>query len=489
MKKLLSCVIVLGAVLAILAPGSLSAQAPVDARVLVWEKIEGSDDGRLQLMSTAGEVEVLVDFGGGVFDRVAKRCGQDYWAEEGQGAAIFTGAADSGELAIYPLAGGAPVSLGTVSRMACAGPETFQFAPNGQRVAFIDFEYDALEREFPTGDLLIYEAATGTLQGSFDWTTGFKLYDEGALMLRLFPDGKGNATEADFDWWDGAARQTLVTLEPIYPPDTEDVDCSLTSGSVARIGSMAYALVGQKCETGTSNWRVISVPIDGGDVTEIALGEPVGGFFSGSFTTQLIPARDGSGFLIAVPSGLTRNTTSLMWVTPDGTITPLLEGYHVLTDRVGDRLSEGRHMQVSRDGSVLAFVTVTPNQEQTLWLLDLSTTGSQPVMIEEEGGGQRIFQYLWSANNRLYYAAGSIESSSLHVATLGAEPQRMERGRFYRLAVSYTGDKIGAAEWYDNPDSIGDDLFKLTILTPNGINFTLQEGGENYTEFIPLALQ
>ena len=119
----------------------------------------------------------------------------------------------------------------------------------------------------------------------------------------------------------------------------------------------------------------------------------------------------------------------------------------------------------------------------------LSNASHPSVMVEEEGGGQRIFQYLWSANNRLYYAAGSVESSALHVATLGGAPQRVERGRFFRLAVSYNGDKVAAAEWYANPNSIGDDLFKLTVLTTNGVVFTLKEGGEEYNRMIPLALQ
>lgn len=488
MKKFLSCTIVIAALIAALAPGSLSAQAPIDAQLLVWYVNEGVDDGRLEMMSAAGDVQTLVDFGGGVFDRVAKRCGQDYWKPGGEAAAIFTGP-ETGELAIYSLAGEAPVALGTTSRMACAGPETFQFSPNGERAAYINFAHDVLNREYPSGDLVIADTASGETLGTFDWATGFKLYDDGVLMLRLFPDGKGYGAEGDLEWWDGTARRTLVTLEPVYPPDAEDLDCGLTSGSVARIGDTAYALVGQKCETGAASWYVYSVPMDGGEVTTVIQGQPAGSFFSGSFTTQLIPARDGSGFLIAVPSGLTRNTVALAWVAMDGASSVILEGQHVLADRFTERLSEGRHMQVTQDGSALAFVTTTPNQEQTLWMLDLSTINTQPVPVEEAGEGERIFQYLWSSENELFFAHGSVASSSLSMATLDGGAQRLERGRFFRIATSYTGDKLAAAEWYANPDSIGDDLFKLTVLTPDGVSFTLKEGGENYDEYIPLAIR
>jgi len=218
-------------------------------------------------------------------------------------------------------------------------------------------------------------------------------------------------------------------------------------------------------------------------------GVPAGSFFSGSFTTQIIPAQDGSGFLIAVPSGLTRNTVVLAWVALDGTSSVVLEGQHMLADRYGERLTEGRHMLVAYDGSALAFVTTTPNQDQSLWMLDLSTINTAPVLVEEAGSGERIFQYLWSSENELFFASGNIESSSLQMATLANGSQRVERGRFFRIAISYTGDKIAAAEWYDNPESIGDDLFKLTMMTPDGISFIMKEGGEGYDEYIPLAIK
>ncbi len=487
MKKRVLSLLVASVLVVPLVSGAL-AQAPVAARIVVWEFIEGTDDGQLEALTSDGSQEVLVDFRPGVYDNVAKQCSQDVWAADGQGIALFTGAA-MGNISIYPLAGGDPVALGSANRMACAGPATFQFSPSRQRVGYINYAPDAVSREFPAGDLLFFDAATGTQTATFDWATAFTLYDDGALMLRLFPDGKGNATEADLDWWDGTGRRTLVTLEPVYPPDIPDVECGITSGAVARVGDTAYVYTGQKCETGTRHWRVVTVPMAGGAATEISLGEPVGGYFSDSFTTQLIPALDGSGFVMTVPSGLTRNTVSQYWIETDGTMTPLLEGSHVLTDRVGERLTEGRHMMVSPDGSTLAFVTVTANSEQSLWMLDLTSAGSQPLQLIEEGVNQRIFQYLWSGNNRLFYAAGSIESGALYMVAPGGTAQRLERGRFFRIAPSYDSEKIAAAEWFANPNSLGDDLFKLTVLTTGGVSYTFKEGGAEHNEMVPLAIQ
>jgi len=487
MRKLAACLLFASILVVPFVTGAL-AQAPVDARVLAWEYVEGADDGQLEVLTSDGNQEVLVDFQPGVFVKVGKHCSQDIWAAEGQGVALFTGAA-MGQIAIYPMVGGDPVALGDANRMACAGPATFQFSPNAQRVGFIDYDYDALSREFPAGDLKLFEAATGTQLATFDWATAFALYDDGALMLRLFPDGKGNATEADLDWWDGTGRRTLVTLEPLYPPDLEDVECGITSGAVVRVRDTAYVYLGQKCETGANNWRVVSVPMGGGAVTEISVGEPAGGYFSGSFTTQLIPAKDNSGFVMTIPSGLTRNTVSLYWLAMDGTMTPMLEGNHVLVDRVGERLTEGRHTLVSPDGNSLAFVTTTANNEQTLWMLDLTTAGNQPVQLLEQGINQRVFQFLWSGNSRLYFAAGSIEIGALYVAGPGETAQRLERGRFFRIAPSYNGEKIAAAEWFENPNSLNDDLFKLTILTTNGMSYTLKEGGVEYNQMVPLAIQ
>jgi hypothetical protein len=486
MKKLVAIGILL-LVMAILLGNVALAQPPFEARVLVWE-FTPDDDGQLEVLTSSGAEEVLVDFPAGLFGNWAKPCGHDYWVAGGQAVALFTGAAE-GDIRIYPLAGGAPIDLGYAFRMACAGPMTFQVSPNSQRAGYINYVSSIAGEEFPYGDLRLFDANTGTQLVSFDWTAAFALYDDGALMLRFFPDGKGNATEADLDWWDGSGRRTLVTLNPVYPPDKEGVECSLKDASLVRGGDTAYVLVGQSCRGGASNWRLVSVPMAGGAATEIAFGEPGGGFFSEHFSLNLIPTKDNTGFLVTVPSGLMRNTVRLMWVTLDGSITPIIENSHILVDRYNEPLSEARHFIQSLDGSTIAFVSVTGNNEQSLWLLDLSTPGANPVMIQEQGTNERIFQFVWSASNRLYYAAGSIESNSLAVVTPGGSPQRIERGRFFRVVTSYTGDKVAAAEWYANPDSAGDDLFQLKVFDTNGNSFVLKQGGTSHNEMIPLAIQ
>ncbi len=456
--------------------------------MIAWE-FTPNDDGQVEMLSTSGESEVLVDFPPGQFANEAKVCGQDAWTKDESGVAIYTGAAE-GTLAIFPLGGGTPLTLGKAHRMACAGPATFQFSPSRDWIGYISYRAESLDRDFPYGDLILLKAAEGAAVATFDWTTAFALYDDGALMLRFYPDGKGNATEADLDWWrTGGQQRNLTTLEPVYPPDKPDAECGFTSGAVAQVDKNAYVLVGQKCETGAANWRLLSIPLDGGAATEIASGVPGGGFFSGYFTTQLIPTADKSGFLVAVPSGLTRNTVQLGWVTFSGTVTPVLEGHHIIADRFGEKLSEGRHMLIAPDGKTLAFVTSTANQEQTLWLLDLSTVGGTPVAVEEMGVNQRIFHYVWGANNTLYFAAGSVESSSLKSVKPGEAAQRIARGRFFRLAVSYNGDKIAAAEWYANPESVGDDLFKLTLFDSKGNTGTLKQGDKTHNQIIPLAIK
>jgi hypothetical protein len=170
---------------------------------------------------------------------------------------------------------------------------------------------------------------------------------------------------------------------------------------------------------------------------------------------------------------LTRNTINFYWVTADGAVTPILEGQHVLAERFGERLSEGRLLMLSRDHNTLAFVTTTANQEQTLWLLNLSTPGGEPLKVKDMGSGQRVFQHVWSSNNRLFFVASSIESSALYVVTPGTDAQRLERGRFFRLAVSYDGAKVATAEWFANPNSIGDDLYRLDLFDVHATMMTV----------------
>ncbi len=75
------------------------------------------------------------------------------------------------------------------------------------------------------------------------------------------------------------------------------------------------------------------------------------------------------------------------------------------------------------------------------------------------------------------------------MVTPGGAPQRLERGRFFRIAPSYDGEKVAASEWFENPNSLGDDLFKITVLTTNGVVYPFKEGGEQHNQIIPLAIQ
>jgi len=484
MKKFLGLLLIL----CVLAGGQLAAaQTAIDARVFILEP-DPNNDGKVYVRDSTGTEENLAVFPAGIYDNWAKPCGQTPWPTGGQSVALYTGAA-SGDIKLYPFAaGGAPVSLGNSHRMACSG-NGFQFSPDGSRAAYINYARDSLDRAFAYGTLNIYSTADGTQLATFDWTVSFQVYADGILMLRYYPDGKGNASEADVDWWDGSSRKTLVTLEPLYPPDKEDVECGLTSGSGARIGDTVYMMISQHCETGETMWRFVSVPMAGGALTEITSGTPKGGYFSGSFANVMIPSKDNTGFLIGVPSGLTRNSVGLAWITLAGVTSPVLEGSHILVDRYGERLSEGRHMIVSPNGSSLAFVSVNNNGEQTLYQLDLATLGNQPVLLQEEGANERIFQYTWSGDNKLFYATGDIESSSLLYVTPGTDPVRISRGRFFQIAVNYAGDKIAAAEWFANPERVGDDLFKLSVLDLSGNAVTFKEGGQEHNEIRPLAIQ
>ena len=124
MKRLaMAALLIAGLALIVVIGGSLpeAAQAQDEAvtRVLVWEWTP-NDDGVFEMLSTDGNAQVIVDFPNGVFDRRAQRCGQHFWAADGSGAVIFTGAKD-GDITLYRPDGNNTL-LGHASRMACAGP-------------------------------------------------------------------------------------------------------------------------------------------------------------------------------------------------------------------------------------------------------------------------------------------------------------------------------------------------------------------------------
>lgn len=469
------------------APSAPDAQSNADAQpaakgpvVLAWHS--STNGGRLlALQENALPLERFTAPAGST--RV-QPCSHRYRLP---GGVLLYAGGESGDLVYYPLDGSESVTIGQTARLTCAGPDTLQIFPDSNQLAYLRMERSAVRGNFLSGMLIVYDLAQRTEQPPLDSTEAFGISGDTMLVLRFYPDGKGNATEVDLDRWTESGPQTITTLTPVPPENKPDTECAFISGAVALQKDNAYVLLGQSCEQVGSRWRLIRVALDGGSQTEIASGEPGGSFYPDNFSLQLFMSLDGAGALVAAPSGLERHIVRLDWVNlGDGTITPVAE--FAVADRLGLVEVEGRHLLRSPDGRWLAFEPVNRSQDSGLRLLDLATPGGSGQILVEPAPKEGILDYRWTADGRLYYIAGSAESNSLWLVTPGAEPARVTRGRFIALVPDTAGERLAVAEWIPDPNNADKSLAQLALLDAAGNRVPLWQATATDEMIVPLAL-
>ncbi|MBN1200608.1 MAG: hypothetical protein JXJ20_02010 [Anaerolineae bacterium] len=454
-------------------------------RVLGW-LLSGGTGRRLMLFQEGTRPNSLFVYTQAESGSRLQRCGHFYRMPDQSGVIVFIGR-ERGDLVYVPLDGSEPLSFGQTGRLTCAAPDAMQVFADSDQIAYIDFGDSPRTQDFQTGNLIVYNLSQSTERARISDATAFTINREEILVLRLFPDGAGNATEADLDLWSSAGIQNIITLAPASPPDRDNIECTFTSGAVTRTLNTAHVLLGQRCQPGGSQWRLLNVPLAGGDAVEIASGEPGGGFFTENFTTQIFPATDGSAALIAVPSGLERHIATLQWVNMDGAITPVAE--FVPADRLDDLSTEGWHIQLSPDGQWLAFVQESRNREYSLWLLDLSQPGSTGQALITLGANERVFDYRWGPGNRLYYIAGNDQSNALFVVTPGQDPLRIIRGRFTGLEPDSRGEMVTVTAWIPDPDDPNWSLSQIELIDMNGEETQLWTAVNASQEVLPLGVE
>jgi hypothetical protein len=440
-------------------------------RVLAWHH-GSTSSGRLMIFQSGALPQEQFAFPAGDSNDLIQRCSHQYRSPDADGVVVFVGG-ERGSLVYEPLDGHDPITIGQTGRLTCAGPDTFQFIPGSNLVAYIRFG-NLTDSTYRSGVLTLYDLEKQAVQVELDHTAAFEVSGGELLVLRFYPNGEGNADEADVDLWSSGGIQNLTTLVPLLPSDSPDAKCFFVSGAVTRTQDTAAVLIGQHCDPGGSGWQLASVPLVGGNSTAVASGEAGGGYFVDNFTTQLFPAADGSAWLITIPSGLERHIVQLVWVDRQGKTTPAAE--FALADRLGDPALEGQHLLLSPDQQWLAVEEVTRNGEPSLWLFDLSRPGTGGQQLITLGKNESVFDFRWGPGNRLFYVAGTDESSSLWVATPEAEPQRLVRGQFASVEPDSSGQYVGVAAWVPSPTNATKRAGQVVLIDLGGSITPLWQG-------------
>lgn len=338
-----------------------------------------------------------------------------------------------------------PVKLDDVQALTCMGAGQTQFSPDGSRVGYIAYEAGAAQNEFADGFLRVVDTAAKRLLDA-EKVTAFDMTADGAVYLSLFTNDKKEADEAAITTWNGSAKKEVVTLTP------SESGCRFVSGQIAVASDGRFVTVmGQRCKTGDARtqWQVYLITPADGSATLAASDFQVGAFAPFARTNNIFFSLDGSHALFTIPDGVTTYTVGMKLVNlADLSVSDVIDRQAVMPSFSG---APNVYPQFSPDGRWLALVVTTPNNENTLTILDLSNPTMAPITLPGGSRGDVFSAMAFTADSKrlvtVMGASDSGDNSLFSVDLTSGSSSRVARGRFgSALAVSSAG-LIAVPEW------------------------------------------
>lgn len=380
-------------------------------------------------------------------------------------ALVFYAGGDDG--ALYLQTGlSAPAQLDAVPALTCLGAGKVEFSPDGSRLAYIAYEPGAAQSEFADGMLRVVDLAAGQPVFSGENATAFELTAGGAAYLSFYTNDQNEADEAAVTVWDGTARREVVTLRPTGE------DCRFVSGQIAATSDGRYVVVmGQRCKAGDSRtqWQLYAVNPAEGSATLAASDFQTGAFAPFARTNDIFFSRDGSRAYFTIPDGVTAFTAGIKAVNlADFTVSDVIERQAVLPNFSG---APNVFPQFSPDGRWLALVVTTPNNENTLTVLDLANPSVAPITLPASSRGD-VFSALAFApdGRRLYTVAGGVngaDNSLFNVDLATGSSSRAGRGRFGSALVVMPNGQVAVPDWQLPADAKEPPYLNTVVINPD----------------------
>ncbi|MBZ0276161.1 MAG: hypothetical protein K8I60_08460, partial [Anaerolineae bacterium] len=404
-------------------------------------------------------------------------CGNEASSPNGRYFAFYMGL-DAGKMYLMTDAN-TPQEVADVQALSCLGSGTFQWSPDSARFGYIAYEANAIASEFADGFLKILSADSREVQLSTESVVAFDLNNDGAAYVSFFTNDKSEADEAAVSWWNGSSERELATLRP----NAEGCKFSSASVGIAPDGKL-LVILGHRCKSGDTrtSWQLYSIDPENRSATMAASDFQAGLFASFSRTNNIFFSPDGQWAFFTVPDGVTANTVGIKAVRlADMTISDPVERYALMATYSG---ASNAFPAVSPDGSWLAYVETTPNNDNTLRVISLVDPGIAPIVIGAGSRGDTISALSFSADStRLVFVSGGDHSAnnSLSAIDLGSGNDfRISRGRFGSgLALSPNGAEVLVTDWQVVEDPKEPPYLNLLSVNVNSSeSATLFTGGE-----------
>lgn len=443
-------------------------------RILAWDR----DAKQVAWYVTSGAPQAVAT---GSASR-ATNCGQ---TADGNGLILYYGDAVAQPNLVPLNAATPPVSLGDSSALACDLSGRTAFSPDGKHLALIKYTADAATNaDFTTGTLRILSMPGATEQTTFDNVTAFDLENDGALMVKFYPNAKKQADRADLTWWDASASKERPLETNIKSLD----GCTFSSARSVRAGDKVYTAIGEHCTNPiVSVYRVLRTDFAGGNTVNFIDKTPVSGkYFSNTNTNDLELLPGGQALLLAVPNGFQSNLANLILISlPDGKQMPVLSS--VVTDQ-SVSMPLPRRFLFNPLRTQLALVQHNVNGGETLYMYDLTNPAQAPAQVTDVNRSDQVIGLAWNqAGNRLAYVLTG-DDAALGYIDLGGTSKLVARGTFQGLALSPDGQTAATAE--TNKVGAADTRYNLvTIALSDGAKTVIVTGNKGASALNPLAMR
>jgi uncharacterized protein YjiK len=134
------------------------------------------------------------------------------------------------------------------------------------------------------------------------------------------------------------------------------------------------------------------------------------------------------------------------------------------------------------------LITRAGNQSEKLFMYDLTSPSTAPVVLAGGNAADRITGLAWSADGtRLYYTIIGEDNAMIYTTTKG-ETKRVIRGTFQGLAINADGSVVATSEQRKAAaKDIRNDLVMIMVADQSKV--TLVEGAKGEGPLVPITVR
>lgn len=417
--------------------GAQTPIIPATDQVLVWVKPQDTPGGQLVLFT---ETEATVILQTPSSARRVLPCGVGT-SPNGQYFAFYVGDDNRGTLFLMSGTSSELVNVYEgLSAVSCVG-RNLQFSGDSTLMGFLVFGDTVGSDPSPRGRLFVYNIEDGALALNQENVTNFNMTQSGAVWVNFFLGRLNRAVEMAVQVWDGTTSREVSTLFA-----DEANDCYYTTASIYALPNDRLTMTtGYKCGRGNNlrhQWQAYLIDIPTKGTTELLRGDAGGPFFGTTRTTSVFALGDAMYFTAA--DGLDSNTGSVFATSLSTPAVLEIVPRYGLMPSVNVR--RNHPLMVSPDGRFLAVVANDPNNNATLYIVDMGAPNLPPITISAGTRGSVVEELLFTPDSKkLFFVAGSASpnnNATFIVDLLTGTTERITRGRFGQGAISPDGDRV-----------------------------------------------